>query len=286
MGYPMHWTGCRRPMMAAALLFGAHTLLAQSTGTVSGRVSAASDQALVGAQVHLVGTALGTRSGEGGRYTIVNVPAGQYRLRAAMLGHRPVEQTVIVTAGQTTTQDFVMKAEAIGLDALVITGTAGQARQREVGNAISQIDLSKVQQPTTSVGDLLQGRAAGMQVMQSSAMAGSGQMIRLRGNVSVAMSNQPLIYVDGVRLRSDGYARNVPFTGSDLRSGNDIASPMNDINPNDIERIEVIKGAAAATLYGTEAAAGVIQIFTKSGRAGKPSWTLQADGGFAKSLPF
>ena len=111
-------------------------------------------------------------------------------------------------------------------------------------------------------------------------------MIRLRGNVSVAMSNQPLIYVDGVRLRSDGYQRNVPITGSDLRSGNDIASPMNDINPNDIERIEIIKGAAAATLYGTEAAAGVIQIFTRSGRAGKPQWTLQTDQGFVHSLPF
>ena len=78
----------------------------------------------------------------------------------------------------------------------------------------------------------------------------------------------------------------MPFTGSDLRSGNDVASPMNDINPNDIERIEIIKGAAAATLYGTEAAAGVIQIFTKSGHAGKPQWTLQTDSGFVHSLPF
>ena len=111
-------------------------------------------------------------------------------------------------------------------------------------------------------------------------------MIRLRGNVSVAMSNQPLIYVDGVRIRSDGYQRNVPPTGSDLRSGNDVASPLNDINPNDIERVEIIKGAAAATLYGTEAAAGVIQIFTKSGRTGTPQWTIQVDQGFVHALPF
>ena len=284
----MHRESIRRAIpLVAALFLGATALPAQTqTGTISGRVAASTDQPLVGAQVHLVGTGLGTRAGEGGRYTIVNVPVGQYRLRAQMLGHRPVEQAITVTAGSTTTQDFAMKAEAIGLDALVITGTAGQARQREVGNAISQIDVSKVQQPTTSVGDLLQGRAAGMQVMQSSAMAGSGQMIRLRGNVSVAMSNQPLIYVDGVRLRSEGYARNVPFAGTNLRSGNDIASPMNDINPADIERIEIIKGAAAATLYGTEAAAGVIQIFTKTGHSGKPQWTFETDQGFAKALKF
>jgi TonB-dependent starch-binding outer membrane protein SusC len=122
--------------------------------------------------------------------------------------------------------------------------------------------------------------------MQSSAMAGSGSMIRLRGNVRVAMSNQPLIYVDGVRLRSDGYQRNVPPSGSDLRSGNDIASPLNDINPADIERVEIIKGAAAATLYGTEAAAGVIQIFTKSGHSGRPVWTFDGDQGFSRALSF
>ena len=256
------------------------------TGTVTGTVVGDGGRALSGAQVLLVGTGLGTRAGENGRYTIVNVPAGEYRVRAAMLGHRPIEQPATVVAGQSVTRDFTMKAEALGLDALVITGTAGAARQREVGNSISQLDMSRVQESPSNVGSLLQGKVAGMTVMPSSAMAGSGSMIRLRGNVSVAVSNQPLIYVDGVRLRSDGYQRNVPFTGSDLRSGNDIASPLNDINPSDIERIEVIKGAAAATLYGTEAAAGVIQIFTKGGHSGRPEWTFEVDQGFARSLKF
>jgi TonB-linked SusC/RagA family outer membrane protein len=270
-----------------ALVVGIDAAGAQATaGTVSGRVAKDAGQPLAGAQVHLVGTTLGTRADDDGRYTIVNVPVGSYRIRAQMLGHRPVEHTITVAAGATQTQDFVMRTEAIGLDAVVITGTAGQARRREVGNAISQIDLSNVQQPAQSVGALLQGRATGMTVMQSSAQAGSGSMIRLRGNVSVTMSNQPLIYVDGVRIRSDGFARNNPATGSDLRSSNDVAGPMNDINPADIERIEIIKGAAAATLYGTEAAAGVIQIFTKSGHAGRPVWTFETHQGFARSLKF
>ena len=277
----VQWTLLLAVTLSPALAFGQ-----AQTGTVTGTVTGDGGRALTGAQVLLVGTGLGTRAGENGRYTIVNVPPGTYRVRAAMLGHRPVELQAAVTAGETVTRDFTMKAEALGLDALVITGTAGAARAREVGNAVGQVNMATVQESPSNVGSLLQGKVAGMTVMPSSAMAGSGSMIRLRGNVSVAVSNQPLIYVDGVRLRSDGYQRNVPFTGSDLRSGNDIASPLNDINPADIERIEVIKGAAAATLYGTEAAAGVIQIFTKSGHSGRPEWTFETDQGFAHSLKF
>jgi len=270
----------------ASLLVLVAARVGAQTGTVTGTVTSEGGQTLTGAQVLIVGTTLGSRSGSDGRYTIVNVPAASYRVRVQFIGHRPMDQAATVTAGGTVTVNFVMRIQALSLDAMVVTGTAGSARNREVGNSISQIDMAKVQMPSANIGQLLQGRSAGMTVMPSSAMAGSGSMIRLRGNVSVTMSNQPLIYVDGVRIRSDGYQRNVPPTGSDLRSGNDVASPLNDINPNDIERVEVIKGAAAATLYGTEAAAGVIQIFTKSGRTGRPEWSLSVDQGFVQSLPF
>lgn len=275
----------RIPPTAFALAFLAVTPVGAQTGSIAGRVVSEAGAPIDGAQVYLVGTTLGTRTSANGRYTIVNVPPAQYRVRAQMIGFRPVDQTVTVAAGQTVTVDYSMKQQAISLDALVVTGTAGSARAREVGNSISQIELATVQ-PPANVGTLLQGRATGVTVMPSSAAAGSGSMIRLRGNVSVAMSNQPLIYVDGVRIRSDGYQRNVPPTGSDLRSGNDIASPLNDINPNDIERVEIIKGAAASTLYGTEAAAGVIQIFTKKGSVGAPQWTVDISQGYAQSLPF
>ena len=259
---------------------------AQNTGSITGRVTSSTGQTLASAQVYLVGTGLGTLTGANGRYNIVNVPAGTYRLRAELIGNRTVEEAITVQASQATTQDFVLREEALGLDQIVVTGTAGAARRREVGNSIAQINVAKVQQPPVNIDGLLQGRAAGLTVLGNSAMSGGGAMIRLRGNVSVTMSNQPLIYVDGIRVRSEAYARNVPFTGSDLRSGNDVASPLNDINPADIERIEIIKGAAAATLYGTEAAAGVIQIFTKNGHTGKPQWTLQVDQGFSHALKF
>ena len=224
-----------RHFVAASLvvLAGVRTAAAQTqTGTVSGTVTGEIGQPLAGAQVALVGTGLGTLTNPNGKYTIVNVPAAQYRVRAQMIGHRPVENPVTVTGGGTVTQDFVLRRQVIALDEVVVTGTAGAARQREVGNAVGQIDVAKLDEPQGNIGQLLQGRSTGMTVTQSSAGAGSGSMIRLRGNVSVAMSNQPLIYVDGVRLRSDGYQRNVPVTGSDLRSGNDVASPMNDINPS------------------------------------------------------
>ena len=276
----------RALILLSAIMLSTGPLRGQSTGTVTGRVAAEDGSPLPYAQVVLVGIGLGTRTLANGQYTIVNVPAGQYRLRAQIIGHRPSEVPITVTAGAVVTHDFSMQKQALALDEIVVTGTAGAARQREVGNSIAQIDMSNLKETPASVGELLQGKAAGMQVMQSSAAAGSGSMIRLRGNVSVAMSNQPLIYVDGVRLRSEGYQKNVPPSGSDLRSGNDIASPLNDINPNDIERVEIIKGAAAATLYGTEAAAGVIQIFTKRGQTGKPQWTIQVDQGIARALEF
>jgi len=273
-------------LLALAVLFTPVPLHGQNTGTISGRVLTEAQQPVVGAQVHLVGTGLGTLSNADGRYTIVNVPAGTYRLRSERIGSRAVEVAITLQAGQMLTQNFEMRDEVLGLDEIVVTGTAGAARRREVGNAVAQISLDRVQQPPTSIDGLLQGRAVGLTVLPASAMAGGGAMIRMRGNVSVSQSNQPLIYIDGIRVRSDAYARNVPPTGSDLRSGNDVASPLNDINPADIERIEMIKGAAAATLYGTEAAAGVIQIFTRSGHTGRPQWTMQIDQGIAHSLKF
>src|SRR5690606_4990073 len=132
---------------------------------------------------------------------------------------------------------------ALSLDAVVVTGTAGQARRREVGNTITQVQMSEVVEPVGNVESLLQGRAAGVNVTMASGQAGDGAKIRLRGNVSAALSNQPLIYVDGVRVRSDGYPNVNPITGGQQYGTFTASSPLNDINPNDIERIEIIKGA-------------------------------------------
>lgn len=257
-------------------------------GTVTGSVTDAASQRPVGSvQVYLVDTGLGTLSRDNGRFIILNVPAGDYTIRAERIGFTAMEAQITVGAGGTVQQDFSMSAQALGLDEIVVTGTAGAARRREVGNSVSQLNIEEeVVAPPQNVDALLQARVPGMSVTQSSASVGGGAMIRLRGNVSMTQSNQPLIYVDGVRVRSQGFAKNVPPIGYSGRSNNDVSSPLNSISPQDIERVEVIKGAAATTLYGTEASAGVIQIFTKRGSVGEATWTGQINQGVAKNLTF
>ncbi|MBI2536733.1 MAG: TonB-dependent receptor plug domain-containing protein [Gemmatimonadetes bacterium] len=195
-----------------------------------------------------------------------------------------------VVPGQTVTANLELTRSVLRLDEVVVTGTAGETRRRELGSSVSQISLAaEVKEPPANMDQLLQARAAGLAVFQSGASAGSGAKIRLRGVVSVNQSNQPIIYIDGVRVRSEGYERNAPLAGADFtgRGSNVEASPLNDINPADIDRIEIIKGAAASTLYGTEASAGVIQIFTRKGsRGARPRWNVEVDQGLSVARPF
>jgi len=274
-------------LLALGVALGPSVLQAQTTGVVVGEIrDGQSGTPLTQVQAFLTGTGLGTLSNAQGRFTIANVPAGNYTLILQRIGYQQASREIQVVAGETTQLELTMSSQVLGLDELVVTGTAGAARRREIGNTISQIEMGNVVEPPVNMDALLQSRVTGMTVTPGSGSVGSGAQIRLRGNVSVAMSNQPIVYVDGIRVRSDGYAKNVPNTGFQSRSNNDVSSPLNDINPADIERIEIIKGAAATTLYGTEAAAGVIQIFTKRGRPGAAQWTFQSDQGVARVLPF
>jgi TonB-dependent starch-binding outer membrane protein SusC len=258
-----------------------------TTGTVRGTVrQVGSGTPLANVQITVARTRIGAVSRDDGSFTIPNAPAGAQRLQARLLGYAPTDRPVTVTAGGQVAVDFSLTPATTSLEEVVITGTAGSARRREVGNSISALKLADAPEAPTNVSNLLQGRIAGASVQLSTGSAGSGSSIRLRGNSSVALSNQPLIYVDGVRMRSDEYPKNVPPAGSNLRSSNVNASPLNDINPDEIDRIEIIKGAAATTLYGTEAASGVIQIFTKHGTNGKPVWSFLSTQGVNVERPF
>src|SRR6266542_4788652 len=279
----------RIAVAASLLCLPAVTRLAAQTGTIECKVtSVTTGEPIVGAEVSLVGITIGTRTGPGGTFTLLNVPVGPRELRVLAIGYKVATAHLVVLPDQSTTTTLQLSLSALQLDAIIVTGTPGQARVREVGNSIAQVNLSQVKDPPASMDQLLQARAAGLSVMQTSGMAGEGAQIRLRGAVSVSQSNQPIIYVDGVRVRSEGYRRNrPPFNDSNgFRGGNYQASPLNDINPADVERVEVIKGSAASTLYGTEAAAGVIQIFTKRGSGGAPKWTFETAQGFATLRPF
>jgi TonB-linked SusC/RagA family outer membrane protein len=161
------------------------------------------------------------------------------------------------------TADFSLVAAATSLDAIVVTGTPGGAQLRTLGNAISRMDVASVAEtsPAENVGQLIGQRSPGVMVLPSSGMVGTGNAIRIRGAASLSLSNQPIIYVDGIRVDNNASG------GPDIRQGRQ-AARLDDFNPEDIESMEIISGPAAATLYGTEASNGVIQIITKRGKAG------------------
>jgi TonB-dependent SusC/RagA subfamily outer membrane receptor len=259
----------------------------QQMGTVTGHVvEAGTATALPSVQIYLVDAKIGTLSGADGRFVLRGVAAGTHEVRAQRIGYKTATRMVTVRAGAATDVAFQVEQQVLALDEIVVTGTAGQAKRREVGNTITRIDVARIEKPIVSVDHLLQASSPGLQVSMGSGTLGGGSQIRLRGNVSVAMSNQPLMYVDGIRIRSDGYPESRPTASSSSERNAGTASPLDDINPDDIERVEVIKGPAATTLYGTEAAAGVIQIFTKRGAAGRPLWTVRVTEGANWLRPF
>ncbi len=252
-----------------------------SQGTVLGTVTdQRRGEPLPGANILIEGISIGTTSEIDGSFEIVNVPEGSQSVVVSYIGYNSMTQNISVLSGESVSIDFSLKSSPLALNEVFVTGNAGGIRKREVGNSVGQINMADVDQPVANVEELLSARIPGLNFQNSSGASGAGGVIRLRGNSSVSMSNAPLIYIDGIRVRSDAYPKNVPATGYSGRGHNTLSSPLNDINPNDIERVEVIKGAAATTLYGTEAGGGVIQIFTKKGKVGgSAKWDFQANNG-------
>src|SRR5690606_16270474 len=170
----------------------------------------------------------------------------------------------------TTTADFVIRAVPISLAPIVTTAT-GEQRRVEVGNAIAQVNAAEVVQTraVTNMGDLLTARAPGVMVW-GGVQRGAGTRIRIRGQSSLSLSNNPIYVIDGVRIEGT--------TGSSSVSvGGTTPSRIGDLNPEEIESIEVVRGPSAATLYGTDAANGVIVITTKRGIAGRPQWSYYTE---------
>ena len=225
-------------------------------------------------------------TGADGQYRLTVDASSSVVIRVIKLGYIPEVRKVELKTGAANSVNFELAVRATGLDEIVITGSAGATEFRTVGHSIAQIRPADIPEPIASIDHLLTSRVPGVSVLPSTGMVGSGAKIRLRGSSSVALSNQPLVYVDGVRIRSDGYPKNSPQFGERSRGTNDTPSPLNDIDPSDIERIEVVRGPAAATLYGTEAAAGVIQIFTRRGAGGLTVWNSQLTSGISYVRPF
>jgi TonB-dependent starch-binding outer membrane protein SusC len=247
---------------------------AQARGTVTGSVvDAATQRPLSGAQITIAGTQLGTLTNQQGRFLIPNVPVGPQQVRAVLIGFGQATQPVTVVEGETATVNLQLRETAVALEGVIVTATGETQRRREIGNAVTNISVDPAQLAAVSnMGELLQARAPGVTVQQSSGTTGTGTRVRIRGSNSISLNNEPLIIIDGVRVN------NSP-TSHSIGGGGQAPSRMNDINPDDIESIEILKGPAATALYGTAAATGVIQITTRRGRAGAAQWGAYFEGG-------
>ena len=272
------WRPIATSALACALLGAAARTghaQAQAQATVAGRVTSQGGEPLPESRVILVGTSLYASTAADGRYTLRNVPAGSHEVRVIRVGYQEQKKPVTVTAGQTLELDFSMQQVVVQLQEVVTTAT-GPARRVEQGTVVSTIDASKVTAtaPVMNVSDLINSRAPGV-VITSGTQTGVGSRVRIRGVSSLNLGNDPIYVIDGIRMTSNNSS--IAFSTLGNNPGR-----VGDINPEEIENIEIVKGPSAATLYGTDAANGVIVITTKKGRAGSARWTVYGEGGLLK----
>ncbi len=258
--------------------------LQQPTGHIAGRVTDVVTQVpLDQVSVSIEGVGAGAVTRGDGRYAIRGVVPGLYRLIARRVGYAPLTKPVTVETDSVAAVDFALTATASKLDE-VVTTAAGPQRRVELGNAIATINADSVARtaPVTNLTDVISGRAPGVEVLQTNGLAGSGPAIRIRGRGSVTLSNDPIYIVDGVRMDGSPGGQVDAFGGNGgAFTVNPTASRLNDLDPSEVESIEVLRGPSAATEYGTDAANGVVVITTKHGRSGAPRWAATAEEGLS-----
>ena len=243
---------------------------AQATSTVRGRtIDSRTGTAIPAAQVSVEGTGLGASTDAAGAFTIAGVPDGSRTLIARRIGYAPQRKQITVGAGMTDVT-FSLEVTANTLEQVVVTGTATPTTVRALGTSIASVDNSQIAEArSVTVDQALQGKIAGAQITQNSGTPGGGGLsVRLRGTGSIISGSEPLYIVDGVIV--DNSSDQLFDFGARSNPQNRLA----DLDPNDIDRIEVVRGAAAAALYGSRANNGVVQIFTKRGVSGAPRITF------------
>jgi TonB-linked SusC/RagA family outer membrane protein len=255
--------------LALAIGWAPAPVAAQATGTLVGTVrDAASQRPLEAVQVYIGGSGIGALTNAAGRFLMLNVPAGEVTVVAELVGYKSGSQTVTVAAGESVVSNFALEQTAIALDQIVVTGAGVATQKKKLGNTIATVDASSLEdKPISNFSEMIAAREPGVVLAPTSGSTGEGARIRIRGSASLSQSNEPIIYIDGIRMDNSAIGG----------SGQGIATRLDDIPPESIERVEILKGAAAATLYGTEASNGVIQVFTKRGRAGAPRFSFQGD---------
>ena len=260
-------------VLLAALALLPAAARAQDSTLAGVVVSATNSTPLDGARVTIDGTPLVQTTDADGRFRFPDVRGPRVTLRVARIGYQPVAAEVAV--GNVSLR-LALRESTVRLDELVVTGQPEGTERRAVGNSIATIDAPAALELSGSadVSNLVNGRAPGVTIIPGSGRVGAGPTITVRGLGSLSLNSQPLLYVDGVRVTND------VATGPSGIIGGSVVSRLNDIAPEDIQSIEIIKGPAAATIYGTEASNGVIQVITKKGRPGtKPQVNLTVKQG-------
>lgn len=245
--------------LIALLLFISYTATV-SAQSISGKITDKKNEPVIGAAVVIEGTTKGVASDLDGNYKLADLESKKYTIVVSALGYAKQRKSVDLSTNTNQVIDFVMDDDALQLDQVVVVGY-GLEQKRDVTGSISTIkgkDINNSLQP--SFEQSMQGRAAGVQVTSANGMAGAPVKINIRGTNSISAGSQPLYVVDGI-----------PVTTGDFSPGNlgSRTNALSDINPADIESIEILKDAAAAAIYGSRGANGVVLITTKKGKSGK-----------------
>jgi len=207
---------------------------------------------------------MGAATDAEGSFRITGVPTGEYTVEASFVGYNARQRTVTVSEGETATVNFQLQARTQELEEVVVTGFGREQTRGEASVSVSNIDAGELTETTEyeNVSDLLQGRTPGVTVRRSSGNVGAGLRFDVRGGVSLNSDGQPLIFIDGTRINQE------PATGFGV-GGQPTGSPLADLDPSNIESINVLKGPSATSLYGTDGTDGVVLIETKSGQQGQ-----------------
>jgi len=248
-----------RLLCGAAILLLLPTVAFAQDGTVTGTVTdAQTGDPLPGATVQIGELGIGSASDVDGEFEF-SAPAGDYVISASFVGYAPIERTISVTAGEATEVAFTMEPRAEELEGVVVVGYGQQQRARVTGSVESINVGDEIEDvPALSTEQLLQGRASGVQITSTSGVAGNAISVRVRGPSSVQSGSQPLYVIDGVPL----------ITGETATDFGQATNALADINPSDIQSIEILKDASATAIYGSRGANGVVLITTKGGTRG------------------
>ena len=254
------------------------SVLAFAQVQVSGKVTSMEGEGLPAISVTIRNTTLGATTDVNGNYNISgNLQPGNYTLIFTGIGFQRKEQVIQVGTAASYTANVQLQIDALSMDEVIVTGTSEGTTKRQLGSYVSTVSADQLNKGATSnVLAALQGKTAGAQIIQNSGDPAGGISVRLRGISSINSSSEPLYIVDGIIVNNA--TTRVTNTSGNYDGQNFVGTigqnRLADINPADIERIEVLNGAAAAAIYGSRANAGVVQIFTKRGSSGAPVVSL------------